>query len=108
MNSWSYTMPDKSSPRHFRPWFDNVMSVEQPTHVTCSYLNVTKESPNFQIGGFIKLPADLALGDTFEVDGQLYPEPITLRVVDIRNQSEDGATFAGHFVLFIYAEQVIP
>ena len=57
-------------------------------------------------GGFIHLPDDIAIGDTFTVDGQLYPDPLTLRVVDVRQQSE--STFPDSPQIYVYAEVASP
>lgn len=99
-------MTDLSAPRHFAPWHPTSVEPAPEPRVLASFLNVSTKHSMYQVGGFIHLPADLTIGDTFTVDGQLYPEPLTLRVVDVRPQTE--STFPDSPQIYVYAEVANP
>lgn len=99
-------MADLSAPRHFPHWHPTSVETAVGNRVLASFLNVSAKHSMYQVGGFIHLPDDIAIGDTFTVDGQLYPDPLTLRVVDVRQQSE--STFPDSPQIYVYAEVASP
>lgn len=99
-------MTDLSAPRHFAWWHPSSVEPAGGNRVLSSFLNVSTKHSHYQVGGFIYLPADLVVGDTFTVEGQLYPDPLTLRVVDVRPQTESTLPDAPQ--IYVYAEVANP